>query len=491
MRINQRRMMGTRKLRLEQLETRRLLAGNVSVTQQGNTLLVRGDNLANEIGIFSAGGDDFTVVGVDTTVNGDDERTFSGILNFNIDLRGGDDFLSIADDATGLADVPDAVDGGFPIDLSDIGETTPTEIDGFVLIRMGAGADTVALAVNTGSFVDIATGTGNDQVAVLNSDIGAHLFVRSEDGSDGVAVLDSFVDTTLLLEGGRGADSIFVQTLDATTIVGNGGRDNDEVGLYDVLVEGSIVVIGDHGSDDLEVEYAGAQSVTINGGDGDDSIDADGVETTGNLVILGGGGSDDVEVEPNEEYVEEGVDPTSVGGALIIDGGAGNDSLEAELVEANSITIIGGAGNDDLNADGVSVVNHVIMNGGPGNNFIDVGSSDDDEFDPGLSSEIGGFLHVIGGSGRDEAFIIDVFVGQHLLVNVAGGNDSVEISAVEVRDFVLALMGSGNDDLTYFDVTAGGDETLDGGAGFDLLFIDFSTGRRIRNFEDIELDFID
>lgn len=136
MRSDQRRMIGKRKLRLEQLETRRMSAGNVSVTQQGNTLLVRGDNLANEIGIFSEGGDEFTVVGVDTSVNGDDERTFSGIRNFNIDLRGGDDFLSIADDATGLADVPDAVDGGFPIDLSDIGETTPTEIDGFILIRM-------------------------------------------------------------------------------------------------------------------------------------------------------------------------------------------------------------------------------------------------------------------------------------------------------------------------------------------------------------------
>jgi hypothetical protein len=468
MRRNIRRNRGVRGLRLEHLETRCLLAGNVAVSRTGDTLFVRGDNLANEIGIFSAGGDDYTVVGVDTTINGSDDPegpTFFNIRNFNIDLRGGNDTLGIADDPTGLADIESALAAGFPITLGDIGPTEPTALDGFILIRTGAGADTVGLAVDTGSFVDIATGAGNDQVGVLASDIGAHLFIRGEDGSDGVAVIDSFVETTFLMEGGRGSDGLFVQTFDADSMTVNGGRDSDTIGLFDIAVTGSIVVLGDHGNDSIQLEFAEANFVHLLGGDGNDFIDADGVESFGALIITAGSGNDDVEVEPNDEYVEEGVDVTTVGGALVIDGGSGNDSLEAELVEARSITIIGAGGNDDLNADGVLVEDHVIMLGGAGSNFIDVGLSDDDEFDPGIGSVIGTFLQVIGGGGADE----------------------VEISDVEVNDFVLVLLLGGRDELAYFAVAAGGDETLDGGPGFDTLFIDFRNGRRIRNFEDINV----
>jgi hypothetical protein len=468
MRRNHRQNRRVRGLRLEQLETRRLLAGNVSVSRSGNTLFVRGDNAANEIGIFSAGGDDFTVVGTDTTINGSDDldgQTFSGIRNLNVDLRGGDDVVGIADDPTGLFDIPGAVEGGFPIDLTTIGTTEQTALDGFVIIRTGAGADTVALSVNTGGFVDIATGGGNDDVAVLASDIGAHLFIRGEDGSDAVAVLDSFVETTTILEGGRGVDGIFVQTFDGSSMTVNGGRDNDDIGLFDMALDGSLVVLGEQGSDDINVEFSEARFVLINGGDGNDFIDADGLEVFGDLIVLGLGGSDDIEVEPNDEYIDEGVEVTSVGGALVIDGGSGNDSLEAELVEARFITIIGAGGNDDLNADGVLVENHLILLGGSGSNFIDVGLSDDDEFDPGIGSQIGTFLQVIGGNGADE----------------------VEVSDVDVNDFVLILLLGGDDVLTYTAVSAGGDETLDGGSGFDSLLIDFRNGRRIRNFENVDL----
>lgn len=476
-----------RGLRMEQLETRRLLAGNVSVSRQGDTLLVRGDNLANEIEIFSAGGNSFTVAGFDTTVNGAEERTFSNIRNLNIDLRGGNDILSIADDPTGLLDLADAAIDGFPIDLGDLGPSDQTGIAGFIIIRTGAGADEVGLSVDVGQFVDIATGAGNDEVAVLASDINAHLFIRTEDGSDGVAVLDSFVNTTLLIEGGRGADGLFVQTFDGAFVTVNGGRDGDDIELFDLAVDHNIVLLGDQGNDDIELEFAEARFVNIVGGDGNDFIDADGVETRGDLIISAGNGNDDVEVEPNDEYLEEGQEITAIGGALVIDGGGGHDSLEAELVRARSITMIGAGGNDDLNVDGVNVSSFVIALGGAGNNFVDVGSSDDEEFDPEVGSFIGGFLQIITAGGSDEVFVNDVSVGQHILIDLGAGRDFLDLSFVEADNFLLILMGSGNDSLTYSSVSTGGDQTLDGGPGFDELLIDTRNGRRIRNFEDIEI----
>jgi Ca2+-binding RTX toxin-like protein len=161
--------------------------------------------------------------------------------------------------------------------------------------------------------------------------------------------------------------------------------------------------------------------------------------------------------------------------------------LEAELAEANSITIIGGAGNDFLDADGVLTENHVIIIGGAGNDSAAVGASDDPDFDPGLPSEIGSFLHVILGAGNDDAFLVDVSVDGHILVDAGSGNDEVVFDLVEATDWILALMGSGNlDVLDYSGVTAGGDETLDGGPGNDdTLFIDSTAGRRIRNFENV------
>ena len=476
-------------LRVEQLESRRMLAGNVAASRQGDTLVVRGDNASNEIGIFSDGSGEYTVTGGGTTtVNGDVDAFFTGIRNISIDLRGGNDILAIADDPTGLLDVPaNVVVESFPTDLDLLGPTTATPLDGFLFIRTGAGNDEVGLAVDTGLHVDIGTGAGNDEVVVLGSDVGTHLFVRTEAGADEVAILDSFVDTTLLVDLGNGFDAALLQTVDADQITVNGGRDGDDIGLFDIAALNHIIVTGGHGNDTLEVEFAEASYMQLNGGEGSDELDADGNDVFGTLHMFGGGGNDSIEVEPTDDYLSEGEAITFVEGAILIDGGAGSDSLEAELTESDSLTIIGGGGNDELDADGVLVHGSVVLVSGAGNDDVDVGASDDEEFNPDVDSVIEGLLHVILGSGNDEAFVENSSIGQHLLIDAGSGNDFVQVENVDAVDFVLVLMGSGDDDLEFFNV-AGSREELDGGPGFDELLIDFTNGRTIRNFEDIFLD---
>jgi hypothetical protein len=484
-----------RRLTLECLECRALLAGNVSASQSGSTLFIRGDNAGNEIGITEVGDDTYLVAGVGTTVNGAAERTFSGIRNINVDLRGGNDILGVADDFTGLDVAIGVIAEDEPADLTGIETTDLTGLDGTLIIQMGTGNDLVGLTVDVGGSVIVNTSSGADRVDVASSEVNGDLIINTQDGADSVTVLDSFVNASIVVNTGRHVDGVLVQQSDAGGIVVNGGRERDQVGVFDVLSENHIIVIGDTGNDDLEVEFTESRYLQINGGSGNDEIDADGNDVFGTLHAIGGSGNDFIEVEPNDDFVDlAGTPVIDVGdaiafveGALIIDGGAGNDDLEAELAEANSITIIGGAGNDFLDADGVLTENHVVIIGGAGNDSANVGLSDDADFTPGVPSEIGSFLHVILGAGNDDAAIFEISVDGHILVDAGSGNDEVVFELVEATDWILALMGSGNTDvLAYSDVTAGGDETLDGGpGGDDTLIIDSTTGRRIRNFENV------
>src|SRR5262245_60625264 len=112
----------------EQLESRAMLAGNVTASLSGGRITIRGDAEDNEITITQVDADSYTVTGVATDVNGDALPVdFDGVTaGFNIDLRGGNDILTI--------------------------EAATDPIAGNVFVRMNSGDDTVSLAASvTGS----------------------------------------------------------------------------------------------------------------------------------------------------------------------------------------------------------------------------------------------------------------------------------------------------------------------------------------------------
>ena len=75
------------------METRRLLAGNITVSLEGSTLVVTGDELANQVDVAQNVNGDVVFTGQDsTTINGLAEFTFSeGFARTRFELNDGAD----------------------------------------------------------------------------------------------------------------------------------------------------------------------------------------------------------------------------------------------------------------------------------------------------------------------------------------------------------------------------------------------------------------
>src|SRR5688572_26321332 len=96
---------GRRPMFLESLESRAMLAGDISVNVSGGNLIVRGDNAANQIAILKLGSGEYAVAGFNgTTVEGSaDPFIATGVRgNIDVDLKSGNDLLGVGNDVAGL-----------------------------------------------------------------------------------------------------------------------------------------------------------------------------------------------------------------------------------------------------------------------------------------------------------------------------------------------------------------------------------------------------
>src|SRR5262245_35412351 len=151
---------------LESLESRRLLAGNVTVTLAAGLATITGDNKSNQLEIvFDANTFDLSVGGLSgTTVNGGTAPVSIGIAGVKGETGNGDDLVKVH-----------SINGGtviFIIDVPDGGS-----------IETGNGADVVAMDRLAFSDTNISTGNGADVVHLSNV-AGNNLNVDTGNGAD-------------------------------------------------------------------------------------------------------------------------------------------------------------------------------------------------------------------------------------------------------------------------------------------------------------------
>jgi len=168
------------RLELETLEDRLALSGNVTVSVSGGNLRIVGDNLGNGVMITQAPGSyGYTITGMSsdptgapaetTTVNGQASVTVYGVReNFDIRLRGGNDFLWL--------------NGGTP----------------------GIGPRVVVPDI-----LAIDAGDGNDRVRLTNTVVSSQTAINLGNGNDFLVVRDTLFVNNIALYGGSGFDRIF------------------------------------------------------------------------------------------------------------------------------------------------------------------------------------------------------------------------------------------------------------------------------------------
>jgi hypothetical protein len=240
---------------VEFLEQRKLLAGDVSaaMTAAGD-LVIRGDNLSNNIEI-TPNANGIVVRGRDgTRINGANVRSFAGTVeDLQINLRNGDNVVQICG----------------------------VEVTGDIVIRTGRGNDAVVVRiVEVGDEISINTKAGDDIIALGSPRIADDLKVIAGSGNDAVIMDGGDVAGNVLFVTGSGDDSVGLS--EDMVIRGNAslrtgsGNDFAGIGLDNVEVRGQASAVLGGGNDTLilssDTEFFGPTRASGGGGRGDNII---------------------------------------------------------------------------------------------------------------------------------------------------------------------------------------------------------------------------
>ena len=434
-----------RRLFVEGLEPRAMLAGNVTASVSGQTLFIRGNNSDNGVVITQTGATSYLVTGIPdlgtstpTTVNGGAAFAAAKVLNFDIDLGAGNDVLGIGNNTTFLADLAaEAVGGATP--AAGVAADAVT-LRGYANIRMGAGDDAVGIQLTTPSGVLIQTGAGSDAVAVEAGSEGVLTIItdtgnQSTDAADFARVRGATLTGAVTVTTQAGDDTVNLSDVSAAFIgvypgvgaTNAGVTDHDSVFGFNLTSRSSVDVVSLAGDDDDELNAVVSNNVLIDAGAGNDYASLENV-TIKTATILGQGGNDHID---------------------IFDGPAGNISV--------NLLIDSGAGNDGVHLFGNNTEESV--------DFLDLGAAT-----------------LLTGSGNDGLFMENVHVRNNLFIDMGAGDDSTTanptlfgepggatLDGVTVDKILTAFLGSGNDSATGSNVKAAKGSSLFGGAGSDTF----------------------
>jgi Ca2+-binding RTX toxin-like protein len=175
-----------RKFAVESLESRTVLAGNVTAVLQKGNLIVTGDAANNGITITQLENGSFEVAGDGTTaINGQSLGTpavFTGVTkNVKVDMKAGNDNVSLSDVIIPQNLVVDGGKGNDTIALTDV------DVRYNAVLQGGAGNDSItATGVETRATLLVNGGNGSNTINVSESE-GVVLLVNARKGKDTVS----------------------------------------------------------------------------------------------------------------------------------------------------------------------------------------------------------------------------------------------------------------------------------------------------------------
>ncbi|WP_417744446.1 DUF4114 domain-containing protein [Rosistilla oblonga] len=394
-------------------------------------------------GVANVGGEKVTFQNIEKVIGttGDDNFSFSGAEN-------GDKFTV------------DGGDGHNTIDLSNIPEKDITIADGKISIntimsaRDGHGALTnqkMSFEIHFDNVENVKVEGG--KVLDIEGEVARHEQNQATDGNDhqvGSDIADTF-DAGAgddKIEGGAGNDKLS----------GGDGNDHIDGGAGNDVIDGgkgNDTLVGGDGNDKIEGGEGndhidgGAGADTINGGDGNDKID-------------GGDGNDRISGGAGDDVIEGGA------GNDIIDGNEGNDTLTGG---EGSDTLRGGAGNDVI--DGSDDATRDTLNGDAGDDKIIAGKND--VANGGAGDDVivakAGNVKVNGGAGNDTLDLSELPPDAHkpAEINVASGVANVGGEKVTFQNIEKVIGTTGDDNFSFSGAENGDKFTVDGGDGHNTI----------------------
>ena len=216
------------------------------------------------------------------------------------------------------------------------------------------------------------------------------------------------------------------------------------------------------GTDEAEDLIGTSGDDVIVAGDGDDLVDA----RAGNDIVCGRGGFDLV---------------LGGGGADLLDGGDGDDNMrggkgdDVLLGRTDADSLAGGEGNDDLSGGPNEEPLLEDLIGGPGDDTMTGGPGLDRAlyFDSMQPVEVDLGAGTATGDGTDTLVTVEGATGSNFDDLLVGTDASNGLVGLEGDDVIRAL-GSGTlEEGSDLLLGGGGDDTLEGGDGYDFASYDF------------------
>ena len=417
-----------RSLRMQALEPRQMMAGDVVVRFDGDVLAITGDQFPNDVAVATSSGGDVTITPRgSTTVNGVSNPLRVRQLNrsraVEIDLGGGDDLLELTT-------------------IERWGRKDPTMLQ-----------------------FNVDSGTGADQITIdgfhsyfgLSIDMGT----TSRWTSDAVQITDS--DIAILqvtsVGGNYNAD---IESVDANYLsIKRVGR----LEIVDVEVGARPENLQYPFSNEVPYEDSPyvLELISVYQTEGWGVVDIQGFSKLSSRLDIGS----DYSLGPDSDLFGQNVEIQSFHNARILSGSGGYwkassiDSLNAEGLEPSTL-VLSNVHHLDL-AD--TNVGQLHIKSSPNVNLNDVSTRKS--------------LTIVGSSQYNDIFIEDSHIGRDLNITTAATKDTIFLVNSAVSDDAFFDTGAGNDHLVLSDLTVRDSLFADLGEGRDTLEIDYSSARRV------------
>jgi hypothetical protein len=442
-------------LNFEALETRRMLAGNITLSQSGTVLTLTGDLSDNAVLIrdTQTGGGVIQIIGLDTpgpnsttshtTINSAASKTLQGITAIVFNFSGSGANANTGNDAIVLTNL--TLSGGVTINSGDgncfygIGTFDPTQDHKVDLdIDASLGALTLgAVTLQKGMTINMGGGSNYLRVdqATLNGPAGKNLTVNMGEGT----TIASFDQTSVAhLAAFTGQSSSGQLGLTLNDFSANYLSVNSSIGNDSISLTGNTHI---------------NNAITMNLNFGDDVVDLDGV-TAGSVSVLMGEGAN--------SYT--GTDDIISANTTITAGS-----------QADSVTISGGSTgsfNTGLAGGGNGVVGNTIsLSNFTITNAATLGAGIGQTSAPNqvtLNNVSAGSLSLTSGKGADVVSLTTVHVTKAFNLDTGAGNDTVTFNGVTAAS-LSAMLQLGADTVTVGNTTVTGKAAFGGGVGSDTF----------------------
>lgn len=288
------RVRNDRSLRVESLENRQLMAGDVAVALEGQWLTIHGDNLANQISIVQDARGNVTVAGQQgTLINGlPSVRFLTPALNaMEVRMEGGDDVLSLR----GVRLANDLfVEMGAGNDRVTTAATLPLVVGANAAFELGDGNDTIQLSGSVvGEDLNVNGGIGQMTANLRQLSVGKALNLIGDDQADSIVLALSTITEAVSIETKGGNDVINLSDSSMGGLLVNTDLGDDRATLTRISVQEDLGLFTGDGNDTVTLtDVASSKSITVSTDNGSDRIVARRVSAATDAVFEGGAGVD-------------------------------------------------------------------------------------------------------------------------------------------------------------------------------------------------------